>query len=153
MRGHAQEGNVLRRHYGSVSRNDPGTEPPMRAVTAEPIVHVFSRSGNAQKLDFLRIFHLLLRESCTGLLLACWLPPRLGKNGIWRHVHPTVVAMLYAQHGAAETAFSYRQFLCTFAPSATRALVYQKPLKPSAGSRVTCAFYAMFRCLKLSHSH
>ena len=23
MRGHAQEGNVLRRHYGSPSRNDP----------------------------------------------------------------------------------------------------------------------------------
>ena len=35
MRGHVQEGNVLRRHYGSVSRNDPGSEPSMRAFVIE----------------------------------------------------------------------------------------------------------------------
>lgn len=37
MRGHAQESNVLRRHYGSVSRNDPGSEPSMRAFVFQKI--------------------------------------------------------------------------------------------------------------------
>ena len=30
MVGHFQERNVLRRHYGSDSRNDPASEPSMR---------------------------------------------------------------------------------------------------------------------------
>ena len=37
MRGHAQEGNVLRRNYGSASRNDPGAEPSMRAFVCHTI--------------------------------------------------------------------------------------------------------------------
>lgn len=37
MRGHAQEGNVLRRHYGLASRNDPGAEPSMRAFVFQII--------------------------------------------------------------------------------------------------------------------
>ena len=37
MRGHAQEGNVLRRNYGSASRNDPGAEPSMRAFVCQKI--------------------------------------------------------------------------------------------------------------------
>lgn len=37
MRGHAQEGNVLRRHYGSANRNDPGAEPSMRAFVCQKI--------------------------------------------------------------------------------------------------------------------
>jgi len=30
LNGHAQDCNVLRRHYGSVNRNDPCAEPSMR---------------------------------------------------------------------------------------------------------------------------
>ncbi len=37
MHGHAQEGNVLRRHYGSVCRNDPSAEPSMRAFVCQKI--------------------------------------------------------------------------------------------------------------------
>lgn len=35
LHGHAQEGNVLRRHYGAVSRNDPSEEPSMRAFVCQ----------------------------------------------------------------------------------------------------------------------
>lgn len=35
MLGHAQDGNVLRRNYGSASQNDPGTEPSMRAFVSQ----------------------------------------------------------------------------------------------------------------------
>lgn len=37
MRGHAQEGNVLRRHYGVVRQNDSGAEPSMRAFVLQKI--------------------------------------------------------------------------------------------------------------------
>ena len=37
MRGHAQEGNVLRRHYGSVSRNYLGAEPSMLAFVCQKL--------------------------------------------------------------------------------------------------------------------
>lgn len=40
MRGHAQEGNVLRHHYGSVSRNEPCAEPAMRDFVCQKIGHV-----------------------------------------------------------------------------------------------------------------
>lgn len=34
---HAQERNILRRHYGDVSLNDPISEPSMRAFVASKI--------------------------------------------------------------------------------------------------------------------
>lgn len=37
MAGHAQEQNVLRRHYGVISRNNPSSEPSMREFVAKKI--------------------------------------------------------------------------------------------------------------------
>jgi hypothetical protein len=37
MHGHTQESNILRRHYGDMSRNDPIDEPAMRAFVETKI--------------------------------------------------------------------------------------------------------------------
>lgn len=37
LRGHTQDVNVVRRHYGMDNRNDPGTEPAMRDFVNQKI--------------------------------------------------------------------------------------------------------------------
>lgn len=57
--GHAQERNVLRRHYGDVNRNAPTAEASMRAFVAAKIIMQPERRIAG---DYLRLTEALLQE-------------------------------------------------------------------------------------------
>jgi len=88
-------------------------------VTAEPKVHVFSRSENVQEIGFSSDIPSssegIMKWSSSEFLVT----PTLGQQDIWGLIHRPQFAMFATWHGATETAFPNRQFLCMFAPSAT----------------------------------